>query len=80
MPSNPGWGALFSNKKKEAGSKQPDYQGEAACCHCEKPLRLAGWKRTTDKGLTYLNLKLEPEREGERPEKKREDDDGSCPF
>jgi uncharacterized protein (DUF736 family) len=76
--SKPGWGALFVSKKKEAGSKQPEYTGTATCCHCNEPMRLAGWKRVSEKGLTYLNLKLEPE--GERRETTTRETDEEIPF
>jgi hypothetical protein len=41
-------------------------------------MRLAGWKRVSEKGLTYLNLKLEPE--GERRETTTRETDEEIPF
>lgn len=61
MQSNPGWGSLFQNK--QASGSQPQYRGNACCPHCQAQVELAGWKKTTQRGDPYLNLKLQPPRQ-----------------
>lgn len=54
MPyDNNNTGALFQNKKKTT-EKAPDYSGE-----CEVngvKMEIAGWRKTSSKGLAYLSL------------------------
>ena len=52
-------GALFINKDKEEGSKQPDRRG---MCEIDgKKYDISGWLRTSSKdGSTFLSLKFQP--------------------
>ena len=79
-PSEPGWGCLFQNKKKVAGSNQPDYQGTATCCQCKEPVRLAGWKKIAKTGVAYLSLKLQPEQEAQERSREVVSNDDDIPF
>jgi len=49
-------GALFINSKKDAGSRQPDYSGNALIDGVE--YRIAGWKQKAKSGIVYLSLKF----------------------
>jgi uncharacterized protein (DUF736 family) len=51
-----GQGALFVNDKKEVGSNQPDYTGVVKVGGREQ--RIAGWKRESKGGKTYLSIKV----------------------
>jgi len=56
-------GALFLNDKKEEGSKHPDYTGTL---NVEgKEYRLAGWKRQSKNGKTFLSVSISEPREGQ---------------
>lgn len=59
MDSNPGFGALFRNRK-QAGN-QPEMRGGACCPSCQTQLELAGWTKEDRNGGKYLNLKLQPQ-------------------
>lgn len=50
-----GQGSLFKNEKKEKES-QPDYTGKVMIGGVEK--RLAGWKKQTKNGGTFLSLQV----------------------
>ena len=53
-------GALFNNRHKEDGDKRPDLTGEL---NVEgKDFRIAAWKNTSKKGLSYLSLSVEEPR------------------
>ena len=63
--NKPNQGALFSNKVKKH-PKAPDYQGDILIDlnalevkNNQVKVRLAGWKRTTDKGVTFLSLSVD---------------------
>ena len=78
-------GALFLNKKKEKGSKQPDRTGK-----CEiggKTFYISGWLRQTKDGDTYLSLEFQvpqsKKEEKETPKNtggKFDDMDDDIPF
>lgn len=59
-----GQGALFRNqrKKKEA---QPDYTGQ--CMIDGEEYWIAGWKRESKGGMTYLSLAFEAKEEEDEP-------------
>lgn len=67
---NEGFGAIFKNKKKEEGTKQPDYNGNIMLGG--KVWELAGWIKTGDKG-SYLSLKGQEPREREEAKPKAKD-------
>jgi uncharacterized protein (DUF736 family) len=50
-------GGLFRNQDKEEGSDQPDYTGYVMIDGVRH--RLAGWKKTSKAGSTFLSLKVE---------------------
>ena len=81
-----GSGSLFTNHKKEEGSSQPDYRGDAMVGGVL--VEIAGWKKQGNGG-TFLSLNIKPkqEREGQKaPEPQRakavtlDDLDDSLPF
>lgn len=47
-------GVLFVNERKNPGSNQPDYSGNAAIEGVE--YRIAGWKKKSKSGKVYLSL------------------------
>lgn len=60
----PNSGALFQNKVKKS-PKAPDYRGDVlldltalGCGQGTVKLELAGWKKTSQKGTTFLSLKV----------------------
>jgi uncharacterized protein (DUF736 family) len=59
-----GFGNLFKNKKKEEGSKQPDYRGEIMVGG--QLWELAGWIKVGEHGK-YVSLKGQEPREQEKP-------------
>ena len=82
-----GSGSLFTNHKKEEGSSQPDYRGDAMVGGVL--VEIAGWKKQGNGG-TFLSLNIKPKQE--RPEQKGPEqqraksaklddfDDGLIPF
>jgi hypothetical protein len=81
-----GSGSLFTNHKKEEGSSQPDYRGDAMVNGVL--VEIAGWRKQGNGG-TFLSLNIKPkqEREGQKaPEPQRskpatlDDLDDSLPF
>ena len=90
-PKDVGRFALFTNDKKQAGTKQPDYNGNI---ELEEDLpagkyRVNGWKTPTknDPKKVYLSGKIAPMMERQDgpgrsapPPKQDEDDNDSVPF
>ena len=73
-----GSGALFKNGKKEEGSKQPDYRGDAMIGGVV--YEIAGWIKNTGKGpFLSLNIKPKDEQRGST-NKGREAKDSDIPF
>ena len=62
-----GQGSLFTNKKKEEGSNQPDSNG--ALMINGEIYELAAWRKEAASGLKYLSLsiKLKDERPRQEP-------------
>ena len=63
--NKPNSGSLFVNKVKKH-PKAPDYQGEILIdvgalevTDGKAKVRLAGWKKTSEKGTTYLSLNVD---------------------
>ena len=81
-----GSGSLFTNHKKEEGSSQPDYRGDAMVGGVL--VGIAGWKKQSGSGQTFLSLNIKPkqEREGQKAPEQRakpvtlDDLDESLPF
>ena len=59
-----GSGSLFTNHKKEEGSSQPDYRGDAMVGGVL--VEIAGWKKQGNGG-TFLSLNIKPKQE-QRPQ------------
>ena len=59
-----GSGSLFTNHKKEEGSSQPDYRGDAMVGGVL--VEIAGWRRQGNGG-TFLSLNIKPKQE-QRPQ------------
>lgn len=59
--TKPGSGALFQNKNKKQDN-HPDYQGDVVLPDGTK-YELAGWKKTSQRGDTFLSLKVSVPRE-----------------
>ena len=55
-----GSGSLFTNHKKEEGSSQPDYRGDAMVGGVL--VEIAGWKKHGGNG-TFLSLNIKPKQE-----------------
>jgi hypothetical protein len=49
-------GALFFNKRKKEGDKQPDFEGPLVVDGIAR--RLAAWKKENSSGLKWLSLKV----------------------
>ena len=64
-----GQGSLFPNRKKEPGSKQPDFRGDALVNGVV--VEVAAWSKNGAKG-SFLSLSIKPKQE-------RQDDAGSAP-
>lgn len=87
--NKPNQGALFANKVKKH-PKAPDYQGDILIDlgslevkNNQVKVRLAGWKKTSDKGTTFLSLSVDTykpkEQQSQQPtEEGIQDDD--IPF
>lgn len=63
--NKPNQGALFANKVKKH-PKAPDYQGDILIDlgslevkNNQVKVRLAGWKKTSEKGTTFLSLSVD---------------------
>lgn len=64
-------GAIFVNKDKEEGSKQPDRRG---MCEIDgKKYDISGWLRKSKTGQPFLSLKFQP------PFKKQAGDNDTAP-
>jgi uncharacterized protein (DUF736 family) len=50
-------GAMFRNDRKKEGSKEPDYRGTLNVAGTD--YELAGWKRTSKKGVAFLSLTIQ---------------------
>lgn len=87
-------GALFQNKQKKS-EKSPDYDGEMGFdedtvrhlvneikAGREPKCRLAGWKRVSGKGTSFLSLKASPPQQQEAPARRPAPtmDDDQIPF
>jgi len=79
-----GSGSLFTNHKKEEGSSQPDYRGDAMVGGVL--VEIAGWKKQGNGG-TFLSLNIKPKQDVQKgPEQQRakaatlDDLDESLPF
>ncbi len=71
-------GALFQAKKK-GSDKAPDYTGE--CVVNGVAMRIAGWRNTSAKGLPYLSLKFQDDRDPhDREEPARKEPADTIPF
>lgn len=70
-------GVLFQNFRKET-DKQPDYKGELNVDGVE--LQIAGWKKTSKKGHTFLSLSVSKKGEYGEESQERPHDDGPAPF
>lgn len=73
--------ALFKNKDKEEGSKQPDYRGTLNVDGVEK--EIAAWIRVSAKGEKFMSGRVnEPYKKEEKasPRKFRDEDADSIPF
>ena len=55
-----GSGSLFTNSKKEEGSSQPDYRGDAMVNGVL--VEIAGWEKQGGNG-TFLSLNIKPKQE-----------------
>lgn len=81
-------GTLFANKVKK-NPKSPDYNGDMTLDLSalgigtgKAKLRIAGWKKTSQKGTTFLSLNIQKfeEREGYPRAQAQEDPDQDVPF
>lgn len=74
--------AMFKNKNKEEGSKQPDYRGTMNIDGVEK--EIAAWIRVSGKGEKFMSGKVsEPYKKDGQPEQKNTKqaiDDTDIPF
>lgn len=81
-----GSGALFKNERKEDGSKQPDYTGNARINGAM--VDISAWLKTSKGGTKYLSLAFKPPyvKDGRKPVVKRAvqddglDDGSDLPF
>lgn len=94
-------GVLFSNKKPNMGANAPAYTGKLTLDaelveYIQKKfdggedfveLDLAGWKKTSSKGTTFLSLSVKPGYEGapakpaaRKPQSRKSDYDDEVPF
>jgi uncharacterized protein (DUF736 family) len=55
-----GQGSLFINEKKTS-DKQPDYQGNVMING--KKMQIAGWKKQSKSGSTFLSIQISEQRE-----------------
>jgi hypothetical protein len=55
-----GQGSMFPNRKKEPGSKQPDWRGDALVNGVV--MEVAGWSKEGAKG-SFLSLSIKPKQE-----------------
>ena len=78
-----GSGSLFTNQKKEPGSSQPDYRGDAMVGGVL--VEIAGWKKQGNGG-TFLSLNIKPKEQRQEPQQEApkanrvELDDSDLPF
>jgi uncharacterized protein (DUF736 family) len=73
-------GVLFKNDRKQAGSKQPDFNGTLNVGGVEH--QLAGWIREARNGRKFFSLKLTPPGSGRdgRDMPPPVQDDSDIPF
>lgn len=55
--AKPSTGALFVNRQKKIGSRQPDYRGYLVVG--DTRTQLAGWKRKSKAGAPYVSLQVD---------------------
>ena len=72
-------GVLFKNDKKEEGSKQPDYRGDANIYG--QTVEVAGWLKQSQNGNKFISLSFK-EKEEYRPSQRDHgpDHDSDIPF
>ena len=63
-----GSGSLFTNHKKEEGSSQPDYRGDAMVGGVL--VEIAGWKKHGGNG-TFLSLNIKPKQDVQKAPEQR---------
>jgi uncharacterized protein (DUF736 family) len=65
--NNTNRGAMFRNDRKKPESKEPDYRGTLNVAGTD--YELAGWKRTSKKGVAFLSLTIQLSRnaDNQRP-------------
>ncbi len=64
-------GALFQNKKRREGKNDPHYQGQ---CEVEgQEYRIAGWKKLSKSGETYMSLSFTLKTEEQKIKTKNDD-------
>jgi len=77
-----GSGALFKNERKQEGTMQPDYTGNALVNG--ETVEIAAWIKTTSGGKKFMSLSFKPPREPAQhssPKAKVKDDfPDDCPF
>ena len=79
-----GSGALFVNYKKDKGSKQPDWRGDAM--FEGKMIEVSGWNKPTQKGGEFISFTIkekqayEPKQEDTQDKKPNPFDDSDIPF
>ena len=82
----PNTGNLFHSKVKKH-PKAPDYQGEVLVDLSslevkgnQVKIRLAGWKKTSDKGTTYLSLSVDTYKRENQEQQAQPEQDEDIPF
>ena len=78
-----GSGALFKNDRKEPGSNQPDYRGDANVNG--EVVEIAAWIKPKANGGNFMSLSFKPKSDYKGESKKAnpadmEDDDADIPF
>ena len=78
-----GSGALFKNDKKEPGSKQPDYRGDANVNG--QIMEIAAWIKPKTNGGNFMSLSFKPKEDYVKPIAVERDygdldDDADIPF
>lgn len=66
-----GSGALFKNDKKEPGSKQPDYRGDANING--QIMEIAAWIKQSSSGKNFMSLSFKP-KEDYKPKADKQDE------
>ena len=78
-----GSGALFKNDKKEPGSKQPDYRGDANVNG--QVMEIAAWIKPKASGGNFMSLSFKPKEDYVKKESNPSgfddlDEDADIPF